>query len=151
MILYAERNPGYDLLKQEAFRNAQVPLDVRLVSDCEELLQYLSKCGECRPENVPCPNVIVLNLRIFGQIGIAGLAYIKSNPFFWDVPTIVLTNSKAEADAVRSYRLRAVAYTRRPRTVSRLIRIMRAAQAVADDQAARQEKSDDCARCACQS
>ena len=127
-------NPGYDLLAQEAFRKAQVPFDVRLVSDCEELLQYLSKCGECSTKNAPCPDVILLNLRIFGQIGIAGLAYIKSNPLFWDVSTIVLTNSKAEAEAVRSYRLRAVAYTRRPRTVSRLIRIMRAAQAVADDQ-----------------
>jgi hypothetical protein len=71
---YAEPNPGYDLLAQEAFRKAQVPFDVRLVSDCEELLQYLSKCEECSSENVPCPDVILLNLRIFGQVGIAGLA-----------------------------------------------------------------------------
>ena len=126
IVLYAEDNPGDQLLAQEALRESGVKIDLRLVNDGRELLLYLSQCERRSRESMPRPHIILLDLNMPGKSGLEALVEIKSNPFLWDIPIIVLTSSNAETDVARAYEAGATAYVRKPTSYSRLVRMMRA-------------------------
>jgi two-component system, response regulator len=124
IVLYAEDNPGDQLLAQEALRESGVTIDLRLVNDGRELLLYLSQCERRSHESMPRPHIILLDLNMPGKSGLEALVEIKSNPFLWDIPVIVLTSSNAETDIARSYEAGATAYVRKPTSYPRLVRMM---------------------------
>jgi CheY-like chemotaxis protein len=103
-----------------------VACDLRFVSDGEELLDYLYQLGKYNQETAPRPDIILLDLNMPRKTGIEALLDIKSNPFFWGIPIIVMTSSSAETDVVRAYEAGATAYTHKPTTFPRLVRMMEA-------------------------
>ncbi len=125
-LLYADDNRGDQLLVQEALWEAGVPCDLRFVNDGEELLDYLYQLGKYSAEPAPRPDVILLDLNMPRKSGIEALLDIKSNPFFWGIPVIVMTSSRTEADIARAYEAGATAYTHKPTTYPRLVRMMQA-------------------------
>jgi CheY-like chemotaxis protein len=126
IFLYADDNRGDQLLVQEALWEAGVACDLRFVSDGEELLDYLYQLGKYSKASAPRPDIILLDLNMPRKSGIEALLDIKSNPFFWGIPIIVLSSSNADVDVVRAYEAGATAYTHKPTTFPRLVRMMEA-------------------------
>ncbi|NHN46702.1 response regulator [Halostella sp. JP-L12] len=111
-ILLVEDNPGDVRLTKEAFEEEQIKNAVHVVNDGTEALDFLYQRGQY--EDAPRPDIVLLDLNLPRKNGDEVLETVKGDPDLRDIPIIVLTSSKAEEDIVRSYRLHANAYLRKP-------------------------------------
>lgn len=111
-ILLVEDNPGDVRLTQEAFRQANLAIDLDVVRDGEAALDYLYQRGEY--EDAPVPGLILLDLNLPKVDGMDVLETIKAEPELRRVPVIVLTGSGAEEDVVESYENYVNAYLTKP-------------------------------------
>ena len=126
-ILMADDDPEDRLLAREAFQEARLANDLRLVSDGEELMDYLFRRGDFTdPSTSPRPGLILLDLNMPKKDGREALQEIKNNVSFRTIPVIVMTTSKADEDVIRSYDIGANSYITKPVTFEKLVEIMRA-------------------------
>jgi len=111
-ILLVEDNPGDVRLTKEAFEQGRIENDLHIVSDGSEALSFLSRDGEYT--DVPCPDLVLLDLNLPGKDGENVLEELKDDPALRSIPVIVLTSSSADEDIARSYELHANAYLTKP-------------------------------------
>lgn len=111
-ILLVEDNPGDVRLVEEAFKDACLANDLRVVTDGDEALEYVYQRGEYA--DAPRPDVVLLDWNLPRMGGDEVLAELKENPNTGSIPVIVLTGSRAQEDIVRSYELQANAYVTKP-------------------------------------
>jgi CheY-like chemotaxis protein len=110
-VLLVEDDPGDVLMTREAFEDyLHNRLDV--VTDGAAAMSYLKK--EAPYEDVPRPDLILLDLNLPRRDGREVLAEVKADPNLTAIPVIVLTTSQAEEDVLRSYQLHANAYVTKP-------------------------------------
>jgi two-component system, chemotaxis family, response regulator Rcp1 len=111
-ILCIEDNKGDRLLITEAFKEAKVSCDLRMVNDGLEALKFLKAEGEfC---NEPKPSLILLDLNLPGKSGFEVLSHLKNDPGLQNIPVIILSNSSSKKDICASYSLNASAYVSKP-------------------------------------
>jgi CheY-like chemotaxis protein len=123
-ILLVEDNPGDVRLTTEAFREARVCNRIHTVSDGVEAMAFLNREGSYT--NVPCPDLILLDLNLPRKDGREVLAAIKSDEKIKHIPVVVLTTSKAEEDIIRSYELQANCFVSKPVELDQFITTMKA-------------------------
>jgi len=111
-VLLVEDNPGDVRLTQEAFRDADISIRVSVASDGVEAMAFLRNEGE--HALAPRPDLILLDLNLPRMSGREVLASIKEDALLKTIPTVILTTSKAEADILNSYELRANSYLSKP-------------------------------------
>jgi CheY-like chemotaxis protein len=111
-ILLVEDNPGDVRLTKEAFKNGQIYNTLHVVTDGVEALDFLHQRGD--HEDVPCPDVVLLDLNLPGKNGDEVLEAIRADPELETLPVVVLTSSGAQEDVVQSYDLQANAYLTKP-------------------------------------
>ena len=111
-ILLVEDNPADADLTQEKMLQAKFINRLHVVEDGETALQFLYKTGSFA--EAPTPELILLDLNLPGIDGREVLAEIKQNDALRAIPVVVLTSSDADEDIVRSYKLHANAYVRKP-------------------------------------
>jgi two-component system, chemotaxis family, response regulator Rcp1 len=111
-VLLVEDSPGDVRLTQEAFRDANSSVHLRVASDGVEAMAFLRKEGAHR--DAPRPDLILLDLNLPRMDGREVLASIKDDDGLRTIPTVILTTSVAEADISTSYRLRANCYLSKP-------------------------------------
>jgi len=111
-VLLVEDSPGDVRLTREAFRDANVPVHLHVVSDGVEAMAFLRHEGE--HVHAARPDLILLDLNLPKMDGRAVLARIKSDDSLKTIPTIILTTSDAEADIVKSYELQANCFLSKP-------------------------------------
>lgn len=111
-VLLVEDSPGDVRLTREALRDANMSLELHVVSDGVEAMSYLHREGE--HANAPRPDLILLDLNLPRMDGREVLGLIKADDALRTIPTIILTTSEAEADIVKSYQLRANSYLSKP-------------------------------------
>jgi two-component system, chemotaxis family, response regulator Rcp1 len=111
-VLLVEDSPGDVRLTQEAFRDANQAIHLHVAVDGVEAMAFLKREG--LHNNAPRPDFILLDLNLPKLDGREVLAQIKSDPLLRDIPTVILTTSEAEADILKSYRLRANSYLAKP-------------------------------------
>lgn len=111
-ILLVEDNPGDVRLTLEAFREAKVCNKIHTVHDGEEAMAFLNRHGTY--SNVPCPDLILLDLNLPKKDGREVLAEIKADEGIKHIPVVVLTTSRAEQDIIQSYELQASCYVTKP-------------------------------------
>jgi CheY-like chemotaxis protein len=110
-VLLVEDDPGDVLMTREAFDEyLHNRLDV--VTDGSDALAYLRH--EAPYEDVPRPDLILLDLNLPRRDGREVLAEVKADESLRHIPVIVLTTSQAEEDVLRSYQLHANAYVTKP-------------------------------------
>jgi chemotaxis family two-component system response regulator Rcp1 len=111
-VLLVEDSPGDVRLTQEAFREADPTIDLRIASDGVEAMAYLRREGV--HAGAPRPEFILLDLNLPKMDGREVLAHIKEDDNLKTIPTVILTTSDAEADILTSYQLQANCYLSKP-------------------------------------
>jgi chemotaxis family two-component system response regulator Rcp1 len=111
-VLLVEDSPGDLRLTQEAFRDVNPFIQVQVVNDGVEAMDFLRQQGLY--SGAPRPDLILLDLNLPKMDGRQVLALIKEDASLKIIPTVILTSSEAEADVVKSYQLQANCYLSKP-------------------------------------
>lgn len=109
-VLLVEDSPGDVRLTQEAFRDANVSIQV--AADGVEAMSFLRREGIFSA--AVRPDLILLDLNLPRMDGREVLTLIKADENLKTIPTVILTTSEAEADIVKSYELQANCYLSKP-------------------------------------
>jgi two-component system response regulator len=125
VVLVAEDDPDDQALLREAFAQAKLGLDLRIVRDGAELLDYLRGQGAFAGQDCPRPSLVLLDLNMPGMDGREALQQIKSDPRLRTLPVVVLTTSSAAEDIAATYARGASAYIPKPNTYQGLVDIVR--------------------------
>jgi two-component system, response regulator len=123
IVLIAEDDLGDRLLLQEAFQTSGIKVDLRLVANGEEFLDYLYR----RPpwDKAERPDLILLDLNMPRLNGLEALREIKANPALKAIPVVVLTTSRNRLDIQEAYASGANTYLVKPRTFEELAAAVR--------------------------
>jgi CheY-like chemotaxis protein len=111
-VLLVEDSPGDVRLTVEAFRDANMLIQLHVASDGVEAMAFLKQEGD--HATAPRPDLILLDLNLPRMDGREVLARIKEDDNLKTIPTVILTTSEAEADILKSYQLRANCYLSKP-------------------------------------
>jgi two-component system, response regulator len=122
-ILMAEDDVEDQMLVREAFEEARLANDIAIVSDGEELLDYLNQRGAY--SDVSHPHIILLDLNMPRKDGREALKEIKADPKLRRIPVIVLTTASAEEDIISTYDLGVSSYIRKPVTFDKLVDLIK--------------------------
>lgn len=115
VILLAEDDPGDQELTRRALTQESFHVDLRIVEDGEEALDYLLRRGAfADPQKSPRPDLMLLDLNMPRVNGREVLREMKKHEDIARVPVIVLTTSEQEADILRSYDLGCSSYIQKP-------------------------------------
>jgi len=112
IILLVEDNPGDVRLTQEAFKESKFFHKLYITKDGEEAIDFLNQKEEF--QNVPLPDLILLDLNLPKKSGREVLAEIKNDQNLKYIPVVVLTTSDADEDILNSYKLHANCYITKP-------------------------------------
>lgn len=102
-LLLVEDNPGDVRLTQEALKESGANVDLSVVVDGEEALDFLFKRNKF--ENVERPDIVLLDLNLPKKNGLEVLEEIKENENLRTIPVLILTTSDAEHDILKGYNL----------------------------------------------
>ena len=111
-ILLIEDNPGDVRLAQEAFKEGKINVQLNVVMDGLEAINYLRKVGTY--ESVETPDLVLLDLNLPKKDGREVLSDIKADPKLRSIPVVILTTSNAEQDILNSYNLHVNCYINKP-------------------------------------
>ena len=123
-ILLVEDSPTDVLLAREALEHAKVLNTLHVVDDGVEAIQFLRR--EPPFENVPRPDLILLDLNLPRKDGREVLADIKTDEHLKRIPVVVLTTSQAEEDVHKAYGLHANCYISKPVDFHQFTNVVRA-------------------------
>jgi CheY-like chemotaxis protein len=125
-ILLADDDEDDRLLARDALAESRLANDLYMVSDGEELMDYLLRRGEyAELADSPRPGLILLDLNMPKMDGREALKEIKSHPNLRQIPVVVLTTSQAEEDIYRTYDLGANSFITKPVMFASLVRVMK--------------------------
>lgn len=114
-ILLVEDSPSDAKLTAKTFAKAEVSNNLHIVEDGVEAMDFLRRAAPY--QEVPRPDLILLDLNLPRKDGRKVLAEIKNDPGLSDIPVIILTTSEADDDIAKSYSLRANCYITKPVTL----------------------------------
>lgn len=115
VILLVEDDPKDEALTLRALKKSNVMNPVVVARDGAEALDYLFARGahEGRDRSV-MPQVILLDLKLPKVDGLEVLQALRNDEHTRLLPVVVLTSSIEDQDLLRSYRLGANSYMRKP-------------------------------------
>ena len=122
-LLLVEDNAGDVRLTREAFKDAKVHLDLHVVSDGVEAMDFLHRRG--RYVDSPRPDLILLDLNLPRKDGREVLTEIKTDPSLKTIPVVILTTSGSDVDIERSYQLHANCYVSKPVDLEQFLAVVR--------------------------
>ncbi|MDA0798141.1 MAG: response regulator [Chloroflexi bacterium] len=124
-ILMADDDEEDCMLAQDSLTEAKLANELHVVSDGEELLQYLRNEGRFGDiARYRRPGLILLDLNMPKVEGRQALAEIRADDRLKDIPVIVMTTSQAEEDVIRSYATGANSYITKPVSFEGLVEVM---------------------------
>jgi CheY-like chemotaxis protein len=121
-ILLIDDNPGDVWLLKEAFRLAQTSVQMTVLRDGVEAIEYLHKV---ETSLVDCPDFIVLDLNLPRKNGHEVLAEIKASSALRHIPVVVLSSSNAEEDRRNAYELSACCFVTKPNGLPAYVEMVR--------------------------
>jgi CheY-like chemotaxis protein len=95
-ILVAEDNPADVYLLREAMSHRSEPVELIVVSDGEEALEFIDRTGS--HAGAPFPDLFVLDLNLPKSDGSDVLKRIREKPEYTHVPVVILTSSDSPRD-----------------------------------------------------
>lgn len=122
-ILLVEDNLGDIRLTQESLKDCKVYNNLHVARDGIEALAFLHH--QPPYQDVPRPDLILLDLNMPKKDGREVLAEIKSTEDLKRIPVVILTSSESEEDILRTYDLHANCYITKPVDLEQFIRVVR--------------------------
>jgi two-component system, chemotaxis family, response regulator Rcp1 len=122
-ILLVEDNAGDVRLTREAFKDAKVHLDLHVVNDGVEAMDFLHRREPYA--GCPRPDLILLDLNLPCKDGREVLMEIKTDPLLKTIPVVILTTSGSQEDIERSYELYANCYISKPVELEGFLSVVR--------------------------
>jgi two-component system response regulator len=111
-ILLVEDNPHDEELTLRAFRRSGIANTVEVVRDGQEAIDRLLGAGAFAGTSLP--QLVLLDLKLPKIDGLDVLRSLRAAERTALLPVVVLTSSVEEQDLVRSYRLGANSFVRKP-------------------------------------
>lgn len=111
-VLMVEDDPDDVYLTRDALHANRLRMNLDVVSDGVEAMQYLRASSNRVPGRRP--DLVLLDLNLPRMDGREVLTAIKEDPTLTDIPVIILTTSQAEEDIAASYRHHANSYISKP-------------------------------------
>ncbi|MFW6309589.1 MAG: response regulator [Prolixibacteraceae bacterium] len=121
-ILLVEDSPGDADLAKEALEESKLKNNLYIAMDGEEAMDFLYKRGKF--QDVPRPDLIILDLNLPKKDGREVLKEIKENPKLRRIPVVILTTSKAEEDVLKTYDLHANCYITKPLDLDKFMEVV---------------------------
>lgn len=121
-ILLIEDSEGDRQLMEEAFKAASQS-GLYVVQNGFEGLAFLKKEGEY--QNVPRPDLILLDLNMPGKTGLDVLDEIKSDEALQNIPVAILTGSNAPTDIRACSRFPGCRYLLKPSRFPELVELVK--------------------------
>ena len=122
-VLLVEDNPGDIRLTLEAFNDAKVHLQMYVVKDGEEAMDFLHQRG--KNSESPRPDLILLDLNLPKKDGREVLSEIKTDPKLMTIPVVILTTSASDLDIEHSYAHHANCYIAKPVDLEGFLTVVR--------------------------
>jgi CheY-like chemotaxis protein len=113
-ILLAEDNPQDTELAIEALMLHNLAINVVVVRDGVEAMEYLNYEGQFENRKKGDPAVLLLDIKMSRMNGIELLEAIRRNEKFKSLPIVMLTSSREEQDLKKCYDLGVNAYVVKP-------------------------------------
>lgn len=124
-ILVVDDDPEDQLLIKHTFKKIGVSDPIHLVSDGVEAIEYMMGEGKFSDRRkYAYPTFIMTDLKMRRKDGFAVLEFLKSNPEWAVIPTIVFSASTDLDDIKKAYMLGASSYHVKPRTLGAMVHQM---------------------------
>ncbi|MDF5709438.1 MAG: response regulator [Nostoc sp. S4] len=125
-ILMADDDEDDRMLVREALAESQLPIELYIVSNGEELMDYLYHRGRYADNRgKPHPGLILLDLNMPKKDGLEALKEIKTDPQLRQIPVIMLSTSGVQEDIYNTYDLGANSFIIKPVTFASLVEVMK--------------------------
>jgi len=126
-ILMAEDDADDCMLAKKAMQENRIANPLTVVSNGEELLEYLQHRGKYSDaKKAPKPCLVLLDLNMPKMDGREALKLIKDDKNLKGIPVVIMTTSKAEEDILVSYNVGANSYITKPVTFDGLVKVVKA-------------------------
>jgi len=114
-ILLVEDNPDDIKLTLRALKKSNILNEVVIAKDGVEALDYLFGTGKYEGRDLSVmPQLILLDLKMPKLDGMEVMQRIRENENTQLLPVVVLTTSSEDRDKIKSYKLGANSYIRKP-------------------------------------
>ncbi len=124
-ILLAEDDENDIFLMGRAFDRAGISNPLFVVRNGQEAIDYLSGAGQyANREKFPLPYLLLLDLKMPWMDGFDVLKWLRANSSFDNLPVVVLTSSKLQADVDKSRQLGVFDYRVKPQSFEDLVRLL---------------------------
>ncbi|MDD5179981.1 MAG: response regulator [Gallionellaceae bacterium] len=110
-ILLIEDDHGEIALARQACVLSNAPLQLAVVPDSEEALEWLSQRAKLRQ---PMPRLILLDLDLPRLSGLAVLRRLRMATHTWDLPIVVFSEIYEQPDVLLSYQIGANSFVGKP-------------------------------------
>jgi CheY-like chemotaxis protein len=128
-ILLVEDNPADVTITQRALRESGVPVELIVVRDGVEAIEYLLRQGRHAADaDWRSPDLILLDLNLPRLTGKEVLERVRATPKLRAVPVVVLTTSRRHEDVHALYEAGANTYIEKPHDFARFIQVLRTIQ-----------------------
>ncbi len=124
-ILLVEDNPADVKITQRALRESGLPVDLIVVRDGQEAVDYLLRQGaHAASADWRRPDLILLDLNLPGMTGRQVLERVRTTPALQAVPVVVLTTSRRQEDIQQMYAGGANTYIEKPQDFGRFVQAL---------------------------
>ncbi|WP_375507134.1 response regulator [uncultured Nostoc sp.] len=114
------------ILVREALAESQLPIELYIVSNGEQLIDYLyHRGGYANNRSLPHPDLILLDLNMPRIGGLEALKEIKTDPQLRRISVVILSTSRREEDIYNTYDLGANSFITKPVTFASLVEVMK--------------------------
>jgi CheY-like chemotaxis protein len=128
-ILLVEDNPADVKITQRALRESSLPVDLIVVRDGAEAVEYLLRQGAHADDaDWRCPDLVLLDLNLPGMSGREFLQRVRATPALRTVPVVVLTTSRRQEDVEEVYAAGANTYVEKPQDFGRFVQVLETIQ-----------------------
>lgn len=121
-ILLADDNPHDINFIEQALQQGGLLHNLHIVNNGQDALDFLSQIPPY--DNVPRPDLIILDLHMPVLNGLEVLEKIKTNQNLLSIPTVILTSSDAEQDISDAYQSHVNAYIVKPVDFNKFIDVV---------------------------
>ncbi|GLY29350.1 response regulator [Kineosporia sp. NBRC 101731] len=114
-VLLVEDNPNDEALTCRALRTSTRRIDVTVVRDGAEALDYIFAVGQFEDRDVMVqPNVVLLDLNLPKISGLDVLKAIRADERTRLLPVVIMTSSREDVDLIDGYQNGANSYVVKP-------------------------------------